>query len=271
MLPDRSLDFKNVKSYGGSKGRERLTVVLCCNANGSEKFKLWIIGKYKNPQCLNKINRLILPFDYTHQKNVWVDSVSFRLWPIKFQRKMASEDRHVLLTLDNCSAHNIDGLNLLNVKIIYFPANSTSIVQPLDQGIIAAFKSRFKTRLVRYALLCIESQQSNMKWNILQAMRAMAISWDDVTGQTITICFNKAWNTRTVNLPSESSFLSQDTEDWTNLISGIHPTINMSFSEFIVLDNNIEICALEDNVEVEGEIQEDKVDNEEMIEKPSRN
>ncbi|KAK9685559.1 hypothetical protein QE152_g37948 [Popillia japonica] len=64
---------------------------------------------------------------------------------------------------------------------------------------------------------------------------------------------------------------SQDTEDWTNLISGIHPTINMSFSEFIVFDNNVEVCALEDNVEVEGEIKEDEVDNEEMIEKPSRN
>ncbi|KAK9745490.1 DDE superfamily endonuclease [Popillia japonica] len=139
---------------------------------------------------------------------------------------MASEDRHVLLTLDNCSAHNIDGLDLPNVKVIYFPAYSTSRVQPLDQGIIASFKSRFKTRFVRYALLCIESQQSNMN-------------------------FNKAWNTRTVNLPSESSFLSQDTEDWTNLISGIHPTINMSFSEFIVFDNNVEVCALEDNVEVE--------------------
>lgn len=271
MLPDRSLDFKNVKCHGGSKSKERLTVVLCCNANGSEKFKLWIIGKYKNPRCLNKINRLILSFDYTHQKNAWVDSVSFRLWLIKFQRKMAREDRHVLLTLDNCSAHNIDGLDLPNVKIIFFPANSTSRVQPLDQGIIAAFKSRFKTRLVRYALLCIESQQSNMKWNILQAMRAMAISWDDVTCQTITNCFNKAWNITTINSPSESSSLSQDTEDWTHLISGIYPTINMSFSEFIVLDNNVEICALKVNVEVEGEKKEDEVDNEEMIEKPSRN
>ncbi|KAK9752863.1 hypothetical protein QE152_g3869 [Popillia japonica] len=123
---------------------------------------------------------------------------------------------------------------------------------------------------MRAMALCYISQQSNMKWNILQAMRAMAISWDDVICQTITNCLNKSWNTRTVNLPSESSFLSQDTEasflsqdteDWTNLISGIHPTINMSFSEFIVLDNNVEICALEDNVEVEGEIKEDEVDS----------
>ncbi|KAK9754432.1 hypothetical protein QE152_g1186 [Popillia japonica] len=41
--------------------------------------------------------------------------------------------------------------------------------------------------------------------------------------------------------------------------------------QFIVLDNNVEICALKDNVEVEGENKEDEVDNEEMIVKPSRN
>ncbi|KAK9675059.1 hypothetical protein QE152_g40682 [Popillia japonica] len=33
----------------------------------------------------------------------------------------------------------------------------------------------------------------------------------------------------------------------------------------------MEICALEDNVEIEGEKKEDEVDNEEMTEKPSRN
>ncbi|UYV72368.1 hypothetical protein LAZ67_9002823 [Cordylochernes scorpioides] len=68
LFPDRSLDFKGTKCHGTSKSKERLTVVLCCNATGSEISKLWIIGKYKNPRCLNKINRLILPFDYTHQK-----------------------------------------------------------------------------------------------------------------------------------------------------------------------------------------------------------
>ncbi|UYV84506.1 TIGD4 [Cordylochernes scorpioides] len=191
LLPDRSLDFKDTKCHGTSKSKEGLTVVLCCNATGSEISKLWIIGKYKNPRCLNKINRLILPFDYTHKKSAWVDAYSFRLWLIKFQRKMAAENRHVLLTMDNCSAHDTKDLDLPNVRIVYFPANCTSRIQPLDQGIIAAFNCHFLSRLVKNALLGIESEQTTVKWNILQAMRAMAASWDSVSSQTIKNCFKK--------------------------------------------------------------------------------
>ncbi|VVC34844.1 DNA binding HTH domain, Psq-type,Homeobox domain-like,HTH CenpB-type DNA-binding domain,DDE superfamily [Cinara cedri] len=118
--------------------------------------------------------KLSLPFEYTDQKNAWVDSTSFCLWLLKFQRKVALQNRNVLLTMDNCSAHNhIGDLELPNVKIVYFPPNCTSRLQPLDQGIIAAFKRYFKTRLVRHALLCLDSDQPCVKWNILQAMRAI--------------------------------------------------------------------------------------------------
>lgn len=85
LLPDRPLDFKGVKSHGGAKSKERLTVVLCCNPTGSEKLKFWVIGKYQNPRCFKNVNKLSLPFEYTNQKNAWVDSTSFRLWLLKFQ------------------------------------------------------------------------------------------------------------------------------------------------------------------------------------------
>ncbi|UYV70996.1 hypothetical protein LAZ67_8001364 [Cordylochernes scorpioides] len=197
LLPDRSLDFKEIS-------------------------KLWIIGKYKNPRCLNKINRLILPFDYTHQKSAWVDAYSFRLWLIKFQRKMAAENRHVLLTMDNCSAHDTKDLDLPNVRIGYFPANCTSRIQPLDQGIIAAFKCHFKSRLVKNALLGIKSEQTTVKWNILQAMRAMAASWDSVSSQTIKNCFKNAWPTvegKTADSFSLPETMLDEPEEWTKLLS----------------------------------------------------
>ncbi|KAK9704378.1 DDE superfamily endonuclease [Popillia japonica] len=50
LLPERTLDFKGKKCYGGTKSKERLTAVLCCNADGSEKLKLWIVGKSKYPR-----------------------------------------------------------------------------------------------------------------------------------------------------------------------------------------------------------------------------
>jgi len=70
--------------------------------------------------------------------------------------------------MDNYSAHNnIGDLEFPNIKKVYFPPNCIYRLQPLDQGIIAAFKRYFKTRLVRHVLLCLDSEQSCVKWNIL--------------------------------------------------------------------------------------------------------
>jgi len=96
LLPDRTLDFQGTKCHGGSKSKERLTVVLCCNADGSEKLKPWVIGKSKNPRCFKKINMLTLPCTYSNHKSAWIDAKAFREWLAKFDRRMVSESRHVL-------------------------------------------------------------------------------------------------------------------------------------------------------------------------------
>ncbi|UYV80404.1 TIGD4 [Cordylochernes scorpioides] len=268
LLPDRSLDFYGTKCHGTSKSKERLMVVLCCNATGSEISKLWIIGKYKNPRCLNKINRLILPFDYTHQKSAWVDAYSFRFWLTKFQCKMAAENRHVLLTMDNCSAHDTKDLDLPNVRIVYFPANCTSRIQPLDQEIIAAFKCHFKSRLVKNALLGIESEQTTVKWNILQAMSAMAASWDSVSSQTIKNCFKKAWPTvegKTADSFSLPETMLDEPEEWTKLLSATNPAETLTFLEYVALDEGLEICGSPELEEKKKEETEDDEVKEEIM------
>ncbi len=42
--------------------------------------------------------------------------------------------------IDNCSAHK--PAEMSNVMLIFLPPNMTSVIQPLDAGIIRAFKVR---------------------------------------------------------------------------------------------------------------------------------
>jgi hypothetical protein len=69
---------------------------------------------------------------------------------VQVNAKMKAELRHIVLLLDNAPTHppdttkevqGFDVYRLSNITLIFLPANTTSIVQPLDQGIIAAFKS----------------------------------------------------------------------------------------------------------------------------------
>ena len=60
--PDRTFV---TKSYGGTKkSKDRITVVLTSNADGSERFEPWVIGKSENPRSLKKINRKNLRITY---------------------------------------------------------------------------------------------------------------------------------------------------------------------------------------------------------------
>lgn len=216
LFPNRTLDYKGKNCHGGEKSKQRITAVFAVNADGSQKLPVWIIGKYEKPRPFKNIKEL--PCKYTHQKNAWVDAVAFRKWLLSFNTRMAAQHRHVLLTMDNCSAHNVKNLEMSNVTICFFPATTTSSLQPLDQGIIALVKKNFRKRLVQAAIQSIESGKEIKKWNILDAVRAIAIAWNLVPANHIQNCFAKAWNQNTEPLV-EVNIDETTTEEWDTFIS----------------------------------------------------
>jgi len=58
----------------------------------------------------------------------------FKSWLVKFDQKMRLNQRNLLLLIDNCTAHST--INLKSVRIEFLPPNTTSKLQPMDQGII---------------------------------------------------------------------------------------------------------------------------------------
>lgn len=76
---------------------------------------------------------------------------------------MASQRKSILMLMDNAASHKIpsipsekihglDSFRLSNVLVVYLPANTTSQVQPLDAGIINAFKQYYRSQLLRWHL-----------------------------------------------------------------------------------------------------------------------
>jgi hypothetical protein len=64
-------------------------------------------------------------------------------WPVKADKFCCS------LT---CSAHNNEGLTLKHICLLYLPVNTTSYMQPLDQGIIYCLKNAYKKCVVHFLL-----------------------------------------------------------------------------------------------------------------------
>ena len=76
------------------------------------------------------------------------------------------------------------------------PPNATSIMQPLDQGIILSAKRRYKKKLAERYLACVENNKganSLLKaLDIVQATNMIAASWRETSSTIIQNCFCKA-------------------------------------------------------------------------------
>ncbi|KAE9543694.1 hypothetical protein AGLY_002090 [Aphis glycines] len=64
--PDRIMTFKGDSCHGGKKSKERVTVMVGANMTGTEKLKLLVIRKSKQPRCFKKKNVVSLPVTYAY-------------------------------------------------------------------------------------------------------------------------------------------------------------------------------------------------------------
>ncbi|XP_060603896.1 tigger transposable element-derived protein 4-like, partial [Ruditapes philippinarum] len=127
MTPNKTLEVKGTKCFGGKQSKDRITVLIGANMDGSDKLKLLIIGKFKNPRCFKNVKSL--PVDYEANRRALMNSEIFISWVKKLDKRMTREKRSILLFVDNCPAHpKIEGLKA--VKLLFFPPNTTSKLQP---------------------------------------------------------------------------------------------------------------------------------------------
>lgn len=131
--------------------------MLCANALG-EKETPMVIGKSIKPRCFGRIDHKNLPVDYHANKKAWMTSNLFELYIKSLNDKMSRQrcNTCILMLLDNGPCH--PHLQLSNIKFVFLPPNTTSINQPMDQGIIQATKLKFRKRQLRGILQQMECQ-----------------------------------------------------------------------------------------------------------------
>ncbi|CAF0968560.1 unnamed protein product [Rotaria magnacalcarata] len=64
---------------------------------------------------------------------------------------MQKQKRHILLFLENAPVHPPD-VQLENIKLKFFPPNTTAKIQPMDQRVIRAFKAYYRRHLVKHII-----------------------------------------------------------------------------------------------------------------------
>src|SRR5215510_291603 len=127
-------------------------------------------------------------------------------WILSFNGRMKSQGRKVILFLDNATCH--PRIDLSNVKLAYFPPITTSITQPIDQGIIYTLKSFYRKfvlqSLVAKIKTCTSVSQLVKQINVLDAVNWIDQAKKKILPETVKKCFLKA------GFPAHASADTQD-------------------------------------------------------------
>jgi transposase len=207
MAPDKTIATKNLK--GSKKDKARITIALTANADGTEKLPLLFIGNFGKPRAFKKKSPQQLGFLYKFNKKAWMTAVVFQDWLLDIDKTFRKEQRNILLLLDNAPTHIVSNLELTNVTVRFLPPNTTSRIQPMDAGIIAAFKKRYRSFQLQHALALDDAGEPDIfKVDILQGIRWALAAWTRISRDTISNC----WKHSGISTSNDIATVSDEAE-----------------------------------------------------------
>ncbi|UYV69059.1 hypothetical protein LAZ67_6002201 [Cordylochernes scorpioides] len=222
-------DFKASSGWlDGFKERNKISFKTICGESGA--VNLQVAEQWKN-----NLRELIQDKD---ARDVFmVDETEVA---VELGQKVHKRKRKVILFIDNCTAHNSIP-TMENVEVIFFPANMTSVIQPMDKGVIKNLKHFYRRFLVEN-ILTGDSEALKIKLDVLQASRLCKKAWDQVTSETIKHCFKKAGFVKKEEDEENADDIIAETmpsvDGWDDVIS--NPTI--SYDDFLNADDDVAVC-----------------------------
>jgi hypothetical protein len=126
LPPNKTLSLRGDPCNGRKNSKERIMVLLACNADGTDKLPPLVTGRSENTRCFKNVRQL--PTKYVANREAWVIHAIFTYYLRALDAKMSCQNKKILLFLDQCAAHSQDTSFLKNVKVVFFPPNCTSIL-----------------------------------------------------------------------------------------------------------------------------------------------
>ena len=138
--------------------QDRLSLLFCANTSGDLKVKPMLVYKHENPRSFreNHVIKSELPVMWKSNTRAWVTRPLFMDWmhnvfapTVRNYLEEKGLPIKCLLILDNGPAHppsllveELQG-DLEFIKVKFLPPNTSPLLQPMDQQVIASFKKLY--------------------------------------------------------------------------------------------------------------------------------
>ncbi|XP_033314511.1 jerky protein homolog-like [Bombus bifarius] len=220
-VPKEALIFRNGKSTGIPKMcQDHITTLFCANATGCHKLPV-LIHTFVKPQSSHNLNANLFSTIYTDNTNARMDSNIFNQWFEKCFLKSVKERQlkngrreKTLLLLDHVgSRHDLKELNQKDefVRVMSFPFKAAPLIQPMDRGIIACFKRKYRKELLETLMplpICNTEQEvidNHKQLTLRDCCRIVHDAWSSVN----EVILKNAWD---ILLKNKSERSAEDLE-----------------------------------------------------------
>ncbi|XP_062887428.1 general transcription factor II-I-like isoform X3 [Mobula hypostoma] len=237
-----SIEEKQAKGHRASK--DRFTLMPIINATGDAVLRPLLVYHSENPRALKGVDKNILPVVFRSHPSgrntqvIFSEYMSGYVSP--FVEKYCREnnlDNRCLVIVDNCVAHP-PGITEYggNVRVVFLPPNTTSLLQPCDQGLIATIKAYYLQNVMHFIVSTIDrkgNSEASLReiWKDYNIKLAIANLGDALDRLTVSMR-NSVWrklcpeavndfkgfepvtiNTAIVTLAKEAGFVEVDEDD----------------------------------------------------------
>ncbi|UYV71281.1 hypothetical protein LAZ67_8002486 [Cordylochernes scorpioides] len=191
---------------------------------------------------------------------IWMVLKRCNLW------SLAGQHRQIILLLDNCGAHPPDMQGLTNTRIAFLPPNTTSMLQPCDQGIIRNFKMIYRTRLMRKYLTAYDAGTA-LTINLKQAVDIISVAWNDVLPATISNCWHhsgiiKSDVSSPLDTPQPATQMWEQQSLFDRMKEVLKIPLEMDFDSYADADNDVVTNAMLSDIEIVESILQAKEEEE---------
>lgn len=241
MLPTTTFAFKGETCSIGKLCKDRVTLVVGTNMDGSEKLPLLVIGKNRNPHCFKGIKSL--PVHYEANTMAWMTSQVFEQWMQQLDQKFQAQHRRVVIFVDSFPAHP-EVKNLKAIELAFFPSCLSSRLTAMKQGVIQSLKIKYRHCLIKKFLSSVEGGRE-FTFSLLDAVDTLHLCWRSVTPETIVRSYEEAGFKSPKGTESRKS--SMETGSGLDLVedaqaAGVEFPEGLSLEEYAALDDELETC-----------------------------
>ncbi|XP_008104049.2 tigger transposable element-derived protein 1 [Anolis carolinensis] len=193
--------------------KDRLTLALCANASGDCKIKPLLVYHSESSRDVKSHTRIEEKLQVMWRANpkAWVTREFFVQWVnlvfgpgVKKYLLGNNLPLKALLVLDSAPAHPPDLedyiLEEFNfIKVLFLPANTALILQPMDQQVTSNFKKLFTKHLLRHCFEVTENTNLTLRefwkdhYDITTCVGIIDMAWEGVTRRSLNSAWKKLW------------------------------------------------------------------------------